>query len=63
MAARRKEGYHRQNMYLHVFLCSKKGLAIDDVGESRDSVLQERYGRELNLKTGDFVKKTFGGLP
>ena len=39
-----------------------KGLSIDDVGVSRDTVFQEiRPG--AGFETSDFVKKTLGGLP
>ena len=39
-----------------------RGLSIDDVGVSRDTVFQEiRQG--AGFETGDFVKETLGGLP
>ena len=39
-----------------------KGLSIDDVGVSRDTILKEiRPG--AGFETGDFVKEKFGGLP
>ena len=39
-----------------------KGLSINDVGVSRDTVFQEiRSG--AGFETGDSVKETLGGLP
>ena len=39
-----------------------KGLTIDDVGVSRDTVVEEiRPG--ACFETGDFVKEKLGGLP
>ena len=40
-----------------MFSCVHKGLAIDDVGVSTDTVSQEIHGRELVLKPAIFVKK------
>ena len=38
-----------------------KGLSIDDVGVSRDTVFQERYDRDLVLKPPiSFNKKVWG---
>ena len=40
----------------------RKGLSIDDVGVSRDTVFQEiRPGADF--ETGDFVKERLGELP
>ena len=47
--------------YPYTFLLCK-GLSIDDVLVSRDTVLEEiRPG--AGFETGDFVKEKFGGLP
>ena len=44
---------------LHVS-CACKGLSIDDVGVSRDTVFREiRPGADF--ETGDFVGEKFGG--
>ena len=48
--------------YPSIFFCAKKGLSIDDVGVSRDTVFQEiRSGADF--ETGDFVKEKLGELP
>ena len=39
-----------------------KGLSIDDVGVSRDTVFQEKRPGAV-FETGDFVKEKLGGLP
>ena len=39
-----------------------KGLSIDDVGVSRNTVFQEIRPR-AGFETGDFVKGKLGGLP
>ena len=49
---------------IHIFSCVHKGLSIDDVGVSRDTVFQEiRQG--VGFETGDFVatEEKLGGLP
>ena len=54
MAARHKEGYSiEKKASLYFLVC--KGLAVDDVGVSRDTPYFRRH--ELVLKTGDFVKE------
>ena len=54
-----KKSIHRLN-YLFLLLC--KGLTIDDVGVSRDTVFQEiRPG--AGLKTGDVGEEKLGGVP
>ena len=39
-----------------------KGLTIDDIGVSRDTVFQEIRPR-AGFETGDFVEEMLGGLP
>ena len=39
-----------------------KGLSIDGVGVSRDTVFQE-VRRGAGFESGDFVKEKLGGLP
>ena len=47
--------------YPYIFACAK-GLTVDDVGVSRDTVFQEiRPG--AGFETGDFGKEKPGGLP
>ena len=62
MAARRKEGYTiiEKNVSKYFVVC--KGLTIDDVGVSRDTVFQEiRPG--AGFETADLsLKETLGGL-
>ena len=61
MAARHKEGYYLRKKYPCIFLCAKKGLTIDNVGVSVDTVFQViRPG--AGFETGDFVEKRLGGL-
>ena len=61
MAARRHKQGSMQLKIKHpyiLFVC--KGLSIDDIGVSRDTVFQEmRPG--AGFETGDFVKKNWGG--
>ena len=44
----------------HFLVC--KGLSIDDVGGSRDTVFQEKQSR-AGFETSDFVKEKLRGLP
>ena len=44
------------------FLVVCKGLSIDDVGVSRDTVFQEIW-HGVGFETADFVKEKLGGLP
>ena len=60
MAARHEEACYEKSICIYYLVCG--GLSIDDVGVSRDTVLQEmRPG--AGFKTGDFVKEKLGGLP
>ena len=50
-----------KKVFIHFLVC--KGLTIDDVGVSRDTVPQE-IGPGAGFETGDFVKEKLGeGLP
>ena len=46
------------NLFIYFLVC--KGLSIDDVGVSRDTVFQE-IRRGAGFETGDSVKENFGG--
>ena len=65
MAARYKEGYYRKQsihiyIYIYIFFLVCKGLLIDDVVVSRDTVFQEiRSG--AGLKPAISLKKSWGG--
>ena len=55
-----QQGYKWKTKYLNIFLQVCKGLSIDDVGVSRDTVIQEiRPG--AGFGTGDFVEEKVGG--
>ena len=52
----------QKNVSIHFPVLFCKGISIDDVGVSRDTVFQEvRPG--ARFETGDFVKEMFGRLP
>ena len=60
MTSRHKEGSIENKVSAYFLVC--KGLSIDDVGVSRDTVSQEiRPG--AGFETGDFVEEKLGGLP
>ena len=61
MAARHKEGYYWEtSTCTSMYFLVRKGLSIDDVGVSRDTVFQEiRPG--AGFEAGDFVKEKLGG--
>ena len=63
MAARHKEGRIQLKIkYPRIYFLECKGLSIDDVGVSRDTVFQEiRPGADF--ETGDFVQERLGELP
>ena len=49
-----------ENVFIYFLVC--KGLSIDGVGVSRDTVFQQ-VRRVVGFETGDFVKEKLGGLP
>ena len=51
-----------ENASSQCFLVCCKGLSNNDVGAERGIVFQE-IQPGAGLKTGDFVKKTYGGRP
>ena len=58
MAARHEEGRYQKIVSICFIVC--KGLSIDDVGASRDTVFQEiRPG--VGFETGDFAEEKLGG--
>ena len=47
---------------MFTYILVREGLSIDDVGVAKGTVLEEMRPRAA-FKSGDFVKKTLGGLP
>ena len=55
MAARHKDGYYWENVSIYFLVC--KRLTTDDVGVSRDTVLQQ-IPPGAGFETSDFVNET-----
>ena len=60
MAARHKEEYYYNKVSTHFLV--RKGLLIDDVGVSRDTIFHEIRPR-ARFETVDVVKEMLGGIP
>ena len=59
MAARREEGWsEKKKIFMYFLAC--KGRSNDDVGVARGTAFQQTWPR-AGFKTGDFVKKSWGG--